>query len=512
MKMLMVILVASALTAPLAADNPETAVERSHERAKQVLDAAVEAIGGRAAVEGVKGVRLTLRGESWPRFQNVNAEAPFAATSYEEETVLDLTLNRMAVVQKNKGAGFRGHGRIVVTDGGGQTFDLLNRTTTPIPAATAQQQQFAQYQRRLPSLILRTALQRNTTLRYLGEDTVNGSKHHAITFVHVDGVQMALYVDARTNLISKYELIYADTVTGDDASEIYFTDYRKSGAFLVPSTFLWKQAGEVTAKWTYDVTFDPQIGDATFDNSTDGFRVQPANAAQQRKVGVEKLAEGVYLVNNLGGGVYNVMAVEFADHVVVVEAPLSSQVADQAIGEIKKAIPGKPIKYVAVTHHHSDHSGGLRAFVADGAIVVTTPRNAGYVKSLVASKQLTDGLAKSGKALNLELLNSKKRVFSDSTQTLELYDIGPSPHAAEMLVAYLPRQRIVFQGDLFFSPYEGQALGFAQETTQQFAARIRELGLNIDRLAGVHGKVGSISELDQALELARKMESTNASR
>jgi glyoxylase-like metal-dependent hydrolase (beta-lactamase superfamily II) len=349
-------------------------------------------------------------------------------------------------------------------------------------------------------------------LRYLGEDTVNGSKHHAITFVHVDGIQMALYVDAKTNLISKYELVYADTVTGDDASEIYFTDYRKSGSFLVPSTFLWKQAGEVTAKWAYDVTFDPQIADATFAASTDGFHVQPASAAQQRKVGVEKLADGVYLVNNLGGGFYNVMAVEFADHVVVVEAPLSSQVADQAIAEIKKTIPGKPIKYVAITHHHSDHSGGLRAFVAEGATVVTTSHNAGFVKSLVASKHLTDGLAKNAKPLNLELMNAKKRVFSDSTQTLELHDIGPSPHAREMLVAYLPQQRIVFQGDLFFSPYDGQQLGFAQESTQQFASRIRELQLNIDKLAGVHGKVGSISELDQALELARKMESTNASR
>ncbi len=208
MRMLTVILAAVALAAPLAADNPETTVERSHERAQQVLNAAVEAIGGRAAVEGVKSVRITLRGESWPRYQNVNAEPPYTPGSYEEETVFDLEKNRMSVEQKNRGAGFRGHARIVLTGDGGHNFDLLNRTATPIAAATAQQQQFAQYQRRLPSLILRTALQRAGTLRYLGEDTVNGSKHHAITFVHVDGVQMALYVDAKTNLISKYELIY----------------------------------------------------------------------------------------------------------------------------------------------------------------------------------------------------------------------------------------------------------------------------------------------------------------
>jgi glyoxylase-like metal-dependent hydrolase (beta-lactamase superfamily II) len=509
MRMLMTLLAVTVLTAPLEADNPETAVERSHERAKKVLDAAVDAIGGRAAVEGVKAVRIALGGETTPRFQTTTPEPPYAPGRYQEEAVLDLEQNRLAVVQTNRGAGFRGNARIVLAGTKGQTFDLLNRVVTPIDAANAQQQQFAQYQRRLPSLILRTALQRDATLRYVGEDTVNGAAHNVITLVHIDALQMALYVNATTNLISKYELIYPDTVTGDEASEIYFEDYRKVGQLMVPSTFLWRLAGEVVAKWAYDVTFNPQIADTTFDDKTDGFRVlaaNPAQAAQQRKVGVEKLGDGVYLVSNLGGGAYNVMAVEFANHIVALEAPLGSQVSDQAIAEIKKAIPNKPIAFVAVTHHHNDHSGGLRAFVAEGATVVTTPGNAGYVKALVASQELRDGLAKSPKALKLELVENKKRVFSDGTQTLELYDIGPNSHAREMMVAYLPKQRIAFQGDLFFSPYDGQPIGFAQESTQEFATRIRALGLQVDKLAGVHGKVGSMKELDQSLELARKLE------
>jgi glyoxylase-like metal-dependent hydrolase (beta-lactamase superfamily II) len=509
MRILMTLLTAIVFVASVAADNPETAVERSHARARRVLDAAVDAIGGRAAVEGVKAVRIRLAGASTPRFQSATPEPPYTPGRYQEETVLDLEQNRLAVVQTNTGAGFRGSARIVLNGSRGQTFDLLNRTATPIDAASAQQQQFAQYQRRLPSLILRTALQREATLRYVGEDTVNGGASHVVTFVHVDGLQMALYVDAKTNLISKYELIYQDTVTGDDASEIYFDEYRKVGALLVPSTFLWKQAGEVVAKWAYDVAFDPQIADATFEDKTDGFRVlagNPAQAAQQRRVGVEKLGEGVYLVNNLGGGAYNVMAVEFADHVVAIEAPLGAQVGEQAIAEIKKAIPNKPVTHVAITHHHDDHSGGLRAFVADGAAVVTTPGNVSYVKSLVASKELRDALASSAKPLKLEPIENKKRVFSDGTQTLELYDIGPNSHAREMLVAYLPKQRIVFQGDLFFSPFDGQPVGFAQKMTQEFAARIRALGLQVDKLAGVHGKVGSMNELDQSLELARKLE------
>jgi hypothetical protein len=79
-----------------------------------------------------------------------------------------------------------------------------------------------------------------------------------------------------------------------------------------------------------------------------------------------------------------------------------------------------------------------------------------------------------------------------------------------MLVAYLPKQRIVFQGDLFFSPFDGQPVGFAQESTQHFAAKVRELGFSVDKLVGVHGKVGNMTELDQALELARKMGSATS--
>ena len=110
------------------------------------------------------------------------------------------------------------------------------------------------------------------------------------------------------------------------------------------------------------------------------------------------------------------------------------------------------------------------------------------------------------RSLKLELIDGKKRVFSDGSQTLELYDIGPNPHAREMLVAYLPKQGILFQGDMFFSPFEGQVLGFAQEATQHFAAKIRELGFTVNTLAGVHGKVGTMSELEQSLELAKRMQ------
>src|ERR687895_657322 len=114
MRKLITSLAVIALAAPLSAANPDTAVKRSHERARRVLDAAVEAIGGRAAVHGVRAVRFTLKGESTPRHQNPNAQPPFTPAAYQEEVVLDLAQNRLAVTLTNKGGGFRGNNRIVI--------------------------------------------------------------------------------------------------------------------------------------------------------------------------------------------------------------------------------------------------------------------------------------------------------------------------------------------------------------------------------------------------------------
>jgi glyoxylase-like metal-dependent hydrolase (beta-lactamase superfamily II) len=192
------------------------------------------------------------------------------------------------------------------------------------------------------------------------------------------------------------------------------------------------------------------------------------------------------------------MAVEFKDYVVALEAPLSTQTGSDVIKRIKELIPNKPIRYVAVTHHHGDHSGGLRAFIEEGATVVTTPGNVNLFKQVAAAKQ-DDILAKNPKPLKIETLENKKRVFSDATQTLELYDIGPNAHAKEMVVAWLPKQKILFQADLFFVAYEPGPLGYTQKPTLQLADKLKELNITPERIAAVHGRVATMAEFAQAV-------------
>jgi glyoxylase-like metal-dependent hydrolase (beta-lactamase superfamily II) len=205
------------------------------------------------------------------------------------------------------------------------------------------------------------------------------------------------------------------------------------------------------------------------------------------------------------GGGYSSLVVAFNDYVLVVEAPLGDAVAKNLLQKIRETIPGKPIRYVANTHHHSDHAGGIRTFMAEGITVVTTPGNVAYFEK-TAQRTFTlppDSLQLSPQKPKFETIAGGKRVFSDGQHTVELIDIGPNPHANELLVAWLPKERILFEGDMFFkNPDNSTAPAIA--ATVQFAGAIEKLGLRPATFAGVHQRVYSMQDLQAALDLARK--------
>lgn len=495
-KLSLSLMLLGALTA--AADNPETLTERSQARARAVLDTAVEAIGGAEALQSIETVRLQLDGQTWPRLQMPTADPPFESGTFHETLSFDLKNNRLRLEQRANGAGFEGNNTVILAGGEGTNYDLRARTVTPIPAAQTQQQQFVQYYRRLPNLILKQALDRATSLRYLGTDDFEGRKHDVITFAMPDAQQVALYVDAKSGLVSKYELIFTDPLTGEDASEILFGDYTTAGKLKVPQTWSQRIAGEVQARYKVTAEFNPPLTDQTFQFAADGFRRVSA-VPTTLAANVEKLADGVYVIQNVAGQNQNTLAVEMRDYIVAIEAPGSSAGADSVIKRIKEAIPGKPIRYVAMTHHHGDHIGGLRSFIAEGATVVTTPGNRKVVELMAAAPQ-NDRLARNPRKPELLFLENGRRVISDGEQSVELIDVGPNPHAREMVIAYLPKQRIVFQGDLFIVPNNDAPIGPLQATTVSFVRKLHELGLRVDRIAGVHGRTATFAEFAAATE------------
>lgn len=489
------------LTATWAhADNPETLAERSQAQARTVLDRAVDAIGGAEALRAIDVVRLQLDGETWPRMQMPTPYPPYEGGTLKESLLVDFKSNRLRLEQDASGAGFDNHVTIIIEAGQGTTYDHRAHTATPIPSAQSSQQQFVQYYRRIPNLLLRQAIDRTNTLRFLGSDTFDGKSHEVFTFVMPDTQQVAVYVDSATHLVSKYELLFVDPFTGEDASEIIYGEYTTAGKYRVPRTFTNRLAGEVSSRASLRAEINPALTPAAFDPPAGDFMkvgALPDNLDEN----VEKLADGVYVIQNVAGQNQNTLAVAFKDYILAVEAPGSSDGADRVIARIKQTIPGKPIRYVAMTHHHGDHIGGLRSFIAEGATTITTPGNRKVVEEMAAAPQV-DRLSKNPRKPPLLLIDGGKRVITDGTQTVELIDIGPNPHAKELVIAYLPQQRIVFQGDMFFASPNNAPPGPPQASTVSFAKAIKARGLAVERIASVHGRTASAEEFATALQVA----------
>ena len=481
-----------------AAEGPETLTGRSQVKARKVIDSAVAAIGGREALQGIETLKLQLQGETWIRLQMPTPNPPFEPGAFQESLVLDLKDNRLSLEQRTSGGGFDGHNTVVIKAGEGNAYDHRARTITPIPTEQTTQQQFVQYYRRLPNLILRQALDGSNSLRYLGDDQFNGRKHSVVTFVMPDTQQVALYVDAGTGLVSKYELVFTDPLRGQSASEIIFSDYTSAGKLKVPQTWTWRLAGDVIARYKVKAQFNAADVDKAFEMADTGFSKVSA-LPLTLKPSVEKLADGVYVIHNVAGQNQNTMVVEFKDYIIAIEAPGSSDGADSVIKRIKETIPGKPIRYVAVTHHHGDHIGGLRSFIAEGATVITTRANRGVIETMAAAPQ-NDRLSKSPRKPEFMFVDGGKRAISDGEQTVELIDVGPNPHAREMLIAYLPKQRVLFQGDLFFLPNNDAPVGPPQPTTISFAQKLKEKALVVDHIASVHGRTATMADFLKALD------------
>jgi glyoxylase-like metal-dependent hydrolase (beta-lactamase superfamily II) len=180
--------------------------------------------------------------------------------------------------------------------------------------------------------------------------------------------------------------------------------------------------------------------------------------------------------------------------------------AEQGIAEVKRLIPGKPIKYGVPTHHHIDHTGGIAAAVAEGiTLVVPEVSKAFYEKALTTPRTLApDALSRSGKKPVVEGFKGDKRVFTDPTHTVEIHVVKGLPHADGMVIAWLPKEKILVYADMFNLPTAAQPVPDPPVIgTMVFVKNLERLGidpvsilsihsLNPDRLATMQDIKGSL--------------------
>jgi hypothetical protein len=78
--------------------------------------------------------------------------------------------------------------------------------------------------------------------------------------------------------------------------------------------------------------------------------------------------------------------------------------------------------------------------------------------------------------------------------TVELHELTGNSHVDEMVFAYLPKERLIFQGDLIIPPNQGEPQP-ANALSTEFLKKIDAMGWPVETIAGVHGRVVDLAYL-----------------
>jgi glyoxylase-like metal-dependent hydrolase (beta-lactamase superfamily II) len=299
------------------------------------------------------------------------------------------------------------------------------------------------------------------------------------------------YIDG-DNLVARVDTWLENPVFGDMPVSTEYSQYRDNMGLKYPTAIVQRRGG-----WP---TFDAQIlgAHANPPNLTALMTPPPppgGGAGGPLPLGPppappaaasEQLAPGVYRIT----GGYVALAVEFDDHILVYEPAGQNEARAQAIiAEAKRVIPGKPIRYGVLSHHHFDHTSGIGAVVAEGITIVTHEFNEQFFEDALRNPRTLapDAMARSGNRPVIETVGDK-RVFTDGRQTVEIHTIKGLPHADGMLIAYIPSARIVAYADMFnlVPPGQPPVPNPPVVGTQVFVANLERLGLDWENLISVH--------------------------
>ncbi len=217
-------------------------------------------------------------------------------------------------------------------------------------------------------------------------------------------------------------------------------------------------------------------------------------------VDVQELAHGAWL---LGGTSHNSAAIEFKDFVAVVEAPLNERRSLAVIERIVELVPDKPIRYLINTHAHYDHLGGLRTYLHIGATILTHQRNRLFYESELLNyepRTLQPDMVslhpptEISEGYTIEDVD-EKYILGDGERFLEIYYVqGIGTHVEGMLMAYLPKERIIIEGDLYDPGLLPKEHARPTETERAFFRNVEQNRLQPLLVAPIHGAAVSWEE------------------
>jgi glyoxylase-like metal-dependent hydrolase (beta-lactamase superfamily II) len=449
--------------------------------------------------------------EAWPR---VTVKNYTAVVNYEQASMrVDLVREMGAAMPRGGGAPFTGEQRQTQIVSGNFAW---NQVAAPPPAplergrvsvaeiATItgtgilpappvnQPNAAAQVERMLmvwttPQGFVRAATANNATTKGGRNNTTD------VAFSLPSGQKMSGVINAQGQVEKVQTWVY-NPIVGDMLVETTYSGYKDFGGVMFPSKLVQTQDGCPTLDLTIEtVTANPMVNLAVPAN------VMNAPAPAAPTVTSEKLGDGLFF---LTGGTHHSLAVEMRDHIVVVDLPNNQARAQAVLAKAKEVVPNKPVRFVVTTHHHWDHLGGIREAFAEGATIVTHESN----------KRFLERVAKTPHTLSPDrqaMVNGKakiqsvkqKSVLSDGTRTIELHLLTGYEHTGDMLVVYIPKEKILVEVDAFTPPAQvgGAVVSTAVPYAKALYDNIKRLNLDVASVVPFHGnRKTDVAEIGKA--------------
>lgn len=332
-----------------------------------------------------------------------------------------------------------------------------------------------------PHGLLRAAFANNAAVT---KKTIEGREMTVVSFTDRGRHKVTAYANDQ-NAIEKVESSYGHPVVGDIKVVTHYGPYRDFAGVKFPTKIIQYQDD----KPTLDLTVTAVRANPPVDIQV------PANVRSNPvTVTTEKAADGVWYI--AGGSHYSVL-IEMKDYLIVIEAPFGEERSIAVMAEVKKLVPNKPIKYVVNTHHHFDHSSGLRTYAAEGITIVTHETNRPYFEraALNSWNLAPDRLAKSKKKPVFQTMGDNM-VLTDGARSVELYQVVGSTHHDGIVMAYLRKEKLLIEADVYTPLAPGaEPPKVPNPFWVQLEANVRRLNIDVDRILPIHGRIVPYSQL-----------------
>lgn len=289
--------------------------------------------------------------------------------------------------------------------------------------------------------------------------------------------EVSIYIDISQKLLYRVEIKSHHEQYGDITENIYYEDYTQLNEQVYYPRHI--RIERLNGRITEQV----HITEAAIQKKMPRLLTLPKDyafwqpPAQEKTIHSRQFSEHIWLIE-LSHTDDRVLLAEFSDFLLIAEAPLNSSNGEDIIAEARKLFPGKPIRYFVAGHHHPHYTGGLRAFVHQGAQIICNAQNREYIRYLAEAPHTLqpDSLQLEPAPLQLLELNDSL-LISDGSFRMVIYFIGAlSKHTSDYMICYFPEEKILFQDDLVWIPARGTPAAAGEQQAGLYEA-IKKLGI-----------------------------------